>query len=422
VVIDFLEGNPDTPLVVGAVIGSNVPNVLVLGPGSARSTLEGLTIYGAKDDGILVSSNGNRIRGVTVGDTLQPNGTGIYIQSNNNTIGGTTANAADTITSSTGGGVVIQASGAGTADGNLIEGNFIGTDSAGDGGLGNEAGGVVMLTKAAANNTIGGLNGGTRNVISGNAAEGVLMADTGTTHNLVQGNLIGTTPSGTGALSNKNGIVITAGAGNDTFTRNEISGNAANGVVINGSGTEDNLVRGNLIGTDTSGDVIGNGGDGVFIDGGARANTIGGTSAGEGNTIAFNLRGGVLLLGAMTVGDPLFGDLIFSSGPNRSGPGITLAGGADGNEPAPVVKSVIPSPTGMTVSGTGARGSRVEVFANPTCGDPEGGRLLGAATTDGGGSWTLAVPALATGTGITGTQTSPTARNTSRFSRCVTAQ
>ena len=418
VLIDFLEGNPDRPL----VIGSDSPTGLVLAPGSGGSTLEGIKIYGATGNGIVVASNGNLIQGVTVGNTVNRSHNGIYIQSNNNTIGGTSRNTADTIVGSTANGIVIQATTNGTADRNLVEGNFIGTDSAGDGGLGNEAGGLVMLTKAASNNTIGGSAAGGGNVISGNGAEGVLVADTGTTHNLIEGNLIGTSPSGTSALSNKNGVVIEAGAGNDTLTRNVVSGNSAAGVLIDGTGTTGNVLEGNFIGTDPAGGALGNGGDGVLIDGGARANTIGGTATGQGNRIAFNLGGGVLLSGAMTTGDPLFGNLIFSSGPNRTGPGIKLAGGADANEAAPLITSTTPGPAGMTIKGEGRPGTRIEVFADTSCGDPEGNRFLGATKTNGNGSWTLAAPPLAVGTGVTGTQTSPTARNTSPFSRCVTAQ
>jgi titin len=418
VLVDFLEGNPDRPLVINS---SSSPYGLVLAPGSSRSTLEGIKVDGAKADGILVSSDRNLIRGVTVGDTFTRNHNGIYIQSNNNTIGGISANTADTIVGNTANGVVIQATSTGTADGNLIEGNFIGTDSAGDPGLGNAAGGLVMLTKAAANNTIGGTSASARNVISGNGAEGVLLADTGTTHNLVEGNLIGTSPSGNTALPNKNGIVVEAGAGNDTLTRNEVSGNSGTGVLIDGTGTSGNLVRGNFIGTNLSGSALGNSGDGVLIDGGATADTLGGTVAGQGNTIAFNIGGGVLLSGDTTIGDSLSGNLIFSSGPNRSGPGIKLVGGADGSEPAPVITSVMPSPAGTTITGTGAPGSRIEVFANPGCGDPEGTRFLGATTTHASGSWTLSTPGLASGTGVTGTQTNPTVGNTSPFSRCASS-
>src|SRR6202035_3563995 len=79
----------------------------------------------------------------------------------------------------------------GGADGNLIQGNFIGTDSTGHAHLGNAVG-LAMLTQATGNNTVGGTTPAAGNVISGNTADGVVLLDAGTNHNLLEGNFIGT--------------------------------------------------------------------------------------------------------------------------------------------------------------------------------------------------------------------------------------
>ena len=64
-----------------------------------------------------------------------------------------------------------------------------------------------------------------------------------------------------------------------TGAGNLISGNAGDGVEICGSGTTGNVVAGNLIGTDATGEAaLPNGADGVQIDSGASNNTVGGTS------------------------------------------------------------------------------------------------------------------------------------------------
>jgi hypothetical protein len=101
---------------------------------------------------------------------------------------------------------------------------------------------------------------------------------------LITGNFIGTTFGATTAAPNANGIVIDAGSG-DTIggftaaTRNLISGNAHNGLLI--SNVSDSLVAGNFIGTDASGgSPLFNGGSGIDVTTGAtnnvfQTNTIG---------------------------------------------------------------------------------------------------------------------------------------------------
>ena len=89
-----------------------------------------------------------------------------------------------------------------------------------------------------------------------------------------------------------------AGAGNVVGT----SGSA--GVSITGAS---NVLEGNFIGTDAAGDKLGN--DlGVLIDNGA-SNTIGGTSVGSGNTIAFSTLGGGIDLGRVGLAQRAGGEL-----------------------------------------------------------------------------------------------------------------
>ena len=80
-----------------------------------------------------------------------------------NTIGGTTAGARDVISGNTGSGPNsdgVDIIGPGTAD-NVVEGDFIGTDSAGGASLGNSGNGI-LIASGATDNTIGGTTAGAR--------------------------------------------------------------------------------------------------------------------------------------------------------------------------------------------------------------------------------------------------------------------
>ena len=72
-------------------------------------------------------------------------------------------------------------------------------------------------------------------------------------------------------------MIGTNGDGNgDAAERNVISGNASQGVYIGGTGTNFNVVAGNLIGVDITGaNALGNGNNGVWIADGAQSNRIG---------------------------------------------------------------------------------------------------------------------------------------------------
>src|SRR5207244_4956786 len=99
-------------------------------------------------------------------------------------------------------GVSIQGSG---TSGNVVAGNYIGTDPSGAPGLGNKFG-VAVGTGAGAN-TIGGTSAEARNVISSNSIHQVALNGPGGS-NLVAGNYVGTSAAGTAAAETASGISI----------------------------------------------------------------------------------------------------------------------------------------------------------------------------------------------------------------------
>jgi titin len=245
----------------------------------------------------LEAAGGNVIAGNYIGTdvsgtTALGNTTGVVINAAaNNTIGGVTAGARNVISSNNSFGIRISTGNAG----NLVQGNYIGTDVSGTADLGNTFSGVLI--DRAGNNTIGGATAGARNVVSGHDQYGVFIADELSTGNLVQGNYVGTDVNGTVALSNTlNGVIISGAnntiGGTTADARNVISGNG-NGIVISLTSATGNLVQGNYIGTDVSGVAdLGNTLSGVSI-GNSANNTIGGTAAGARNVISGNNSHGI---------------------------------------------------------------------------------------------------------------------------------
>src|SRR5207244_1919824 len=130
------------------------------------------------------------------------------------------------------------------ATGNLVQGNYVGTNAAGSAAVKNNADGVAVFG-GAHNNTIGGLTAtpGTApgNVLSGNSAWGIYIHDAGSNNNLVQGNLIGTDATGLNPVGNGYiGIQLqdTTGdtiGGTVAAARNVISANGNDGIYIGGA-------------------------------------------------------------------------------------------------------------------------------------------------------------------------------------------
>lgn len=152
-----------------------------------------------------------------------------------------------------------------SSNNNVIIGNFIGTDAAGNfvaPTLVENAHGV-MIEQGASQNRVGGTAPADRNVISGNARSGVAMWHEGTASNVVQNNLVGLGPAGNKRLPNRvHGIDMNYGVranligGTGQGERNVISGNDASGAeVSHTAATRDNNILGNYIGTDVTGNL-----------------------------------------------------------------------------------------------------------------------------------------------------------------------
>jgi CSLREA domain-containing protein len=373
------------------------------------------------------------LSGVTAG----MNADGLRILSGNSTVKGLVINRFSQ------NGILINTGGS-----NTIQGNYIGTDVTGSVDLGNTLNGVRV---ESSNNNIGGTAAGMRNVISGNE-NGVVFTGAAATNNSVQGNYIGTNAAGTGALGNTNfGVVIANGASGTTVggsgtAGNLISGNNPSNSALTGAGIGVgggyNIVLGNKVGTDVTGTLnLGNGFAGIWLEN-ADNTTLGGTTAGQGNTIAFNQGDGIYFRynSGQAVGNLILGNSIFGN----TGLGINL-GNTDGVTPNdtgdtdtgannlqnfPVLTTAYTSPGLTTMTGSlnseASKTYRLEFFANPSCdasGYGEGQTYLGFANvaTDANGDAVINVSLpvnVPVGQAITATATDPD-NNTSEFSACV---
>ncbi|WP_148596529.1 Ig-like domain-containing protein [Aquisphaera giovannonii] len=220
-----------------------------------------------------------------------------------------------------------------SASNNVIQGNRVGTDATGMTAVWNWSDGIA-LRSGASSNRIGGTEPGAGNILSGNAY-GLSFA-AGCAFNTVQGNLIGADATGQSAIGNMSGGIDDDGGdnligGTASGAGNVISGNWGSGLIVEFASRD--VIQGNAIGTDVTGSLpIGNWGDGVTIRNFSSRNTIGGGDAGSGNTIAFNGGNGVTI--GSFAGDLCYRNAVLSNViTGNLGLGIDL--GSDG--PGPIV-------------------------------------------------------------------------------------
>ncbi len=303
----------------------------------------------------------------------------IASQATNNTIGGAVSGAGNVLSGNGADGVYISDSG---TSGNVVLGNLIGTDVHGTKSLSGDTGNGVAIGNSATANTIGGTASGAGNVISGNG-DNVYLDGGGTAGNVVLGNLIGTNVHGTAKIGSGNdGVLLQNGADANTIggtalgAANVISGNDVNGIeIIFASG---NVVLGNLIGTASNGTApLGNGGDGVYLVTSATANTIGGTATGAGNIISANGHNGVAINSAN--GNNTSGNVVLGNliGTNKSG-AAKLGNAGDGVLIEAAANTIGGTATGAgnVISGNGANG--IEINGSETSGNLVLGNMIGA--------------------------------------------
>jgi hypothetical protein len=384
---------------IGVLIGGQA-NVIGTDSDGVNDALERNVISGNQGDAIRISGgNDNVVAGNYIG--TDPNGTtianlgngpftggaGVFfsISGTGNRIGVNPAAAnplagRNVISGSAWGVRLIARYPSEVVSGNVIAGNYIGTDRTGQVALGNLVGVDII---DATSNRIGGTTPAEGNVISGNSQVGVYI--------------------------------------------HCLSGVASN-----------NQVLGNWIGTDPTGlqrPGLGNS-SGVAIDNSASSNQIGGTDPGQGNTIAYNTAGVILL--ATAPGNSIRGNSIHDNvalGIDLGADGVTLNGSHAPGQPGPnnwqtfpVLASVVgggPTHVTGTLDGVANTTFTLDFYANAQPAHllngqyyGEGQRWLGSAsvTTDGSGHATFDVTTLAAtaaGEWISATATGPS--GTSEF-------
>ncbi|HZT77299.1 MAG TPA: hypothetical protein VFA27_11615 [Vicinamibacterales bacterium] len=270
-----------------------------------------------------------------------------------------------------------------SGSGNVVAGNYFGTDPTGSFAVPNYANVLVQ----GPGNIIGGMSGADRNVVSGCRTHGVDLLGASATANVVQGNYIGTDRTGTVAIPNfASGVQIATGAAN-----NEIGG-------LEGA-------AGNLIAWNTQeGIELWNAGVGTLI---------------FGNTIVFNGDRGIDGR-SLANGVTIRGNSIASNGSL----GIDLA--QPGTVPA--IMTALPSGTitGAVSSTVAGATFTIEFFSNVVCdpsGSGEGETPLGTTmvVSNAAGIAAIAFTApdpLVGGQFVTATATDA-AGSTSNFSSCA---
>jgi parallel beta-helix repeat protein len=253
-----IEGNYIGVDVTGAkTLGNTVEGVFVASPGvliggsmaSGRNVIGGSGFYGVH---LAAGSSGSTVAGNFIG--LDATGlhaaadavTGVFLDGATGVlVGGPVAGWANFIT------------GSGTADvelangatGNLVEGNFIGTDATGLNALSAAPFGIAILSAPA--NTIGGTVAFTANELLGHSIAAILISGASSSGNLVVGNLIGPGNIGSSNKANFYSVYI-SGAPNNTIGgtakghANIIRGNKFNQILV--FGASGNQTSGNVIG------------------------------------------------------------------------------------------------------------------------------------------------------------------------------
>lgn len=267
---EFLTVGGDAAGEGNVVSGNTSTGVSVLGTFSRNTTIQG-NMIGVSADGLVAVGNG--AGGIGLND------------SEDSQIGGTAVAARNVISNNNQSGMFIS-----NCPRTTIENNYVGVNGTGLVDMGNLQLGVFILNSADC--VIGGVTRASRNVISGNAQNG-LMLDGTSSGAIIKANFVGIGADGTTLIGNdQHGIVSQGSSGNmivggpTDAERNVSSGNGSftvgidpdNGIVGDGIrllGTDNNLIQNNYFGTDSSGTIgLGNHWAGISINDGSNDNDI----------------------------------------------------------------------------------------------------------------------------------------------------
>lgn len=364
---------------------------------------EGILMGGAGADNNVVKGNLIGVDATGSGPWNNRNGVHIHAEALANVIGGTGPGDRNIISGNTGVGITLRGSA------NIVQGNYIGTDISGTVAIPNGMEGI-WIAPTGVDNVVGGSSPEERNVISGNDLFGLNISGPGATGNKVQGNYIGVDASGSVALANRHGLVISDGpqdnviGGSGSGEGNVISANGT-GVLIRGDGTSGNTIIGNYIGSDAGGtEALGNA-LGIWLLKGAHHNVIGGTGSGEGNVITDSKLFGVQVEGSDTVGNTIRGNSIHAN----SKQGIENKDGGNGELEPPTITGVSP------LTGTACPNCTIDVYSDS---GGEGKVYEGSTVANGDGAFTF--EGSPSGPNITATATDSDG-STSAFSQPTTA-
>lgn len=309
---------------IGLDVTGSVP--VAQSTGISISTANGLTAIGGSNAGEGNVISGNTTAGINITNSitqpvtiegnfigLQKDGIsrvvpdqqpiGVNVGGRNVVIGGSNVGQRNIISGNTIGGILLD----GNAANNVVKGNYIGLGKDGVSYIAGNSQDYGVELKSTQANSIGGVNPGEGNVISGNISSGIYINSVNPP-NTVQGNIIGLQADGmsfvTGSAqldginsSGKSAII----GGNTPAARNIISGNETSGINLQ-AGSNTNVIQGNYIGTDKIGKSIQNGAtvtgctqdNGIYIGSTLGSNIVGGNATlGEGNVISGNFAYGI---------------------------------------------------------------------------------------------------------------------------------
>lgn len=325
-----------------------------------------------------LATGDNAVLTIELSGSAAPAGaSGLLIKGGSTTVRGLVINGFPGDRNFDGGNGIFLLNVAGNSD-NVITGNFIGTNAAGNTAVPNGTG--IIAFEKATRTLVGGAAPAARNLVSGNARIGIVFGSDG---NVAQGNFIGTDATGAAAL-----------------------GNHFSGIVVSGSN-----------------------------------NIIGGTSLAAGNVIAFNGDNGVAVgaVGDPPLGNSILGNSLFSNhglGIDLNFNAVTVndAGDADGGpnhlQNFPVLTSAVTIGQASLITGTlnstpGVE-FRIELFSQPDS-DPSGfgeGRTFVVrfpVFTNGDGTinWRISGFVIPVGQFVTATATNLTTGDTSEFSQAL---